>query len=225
MCALDLVLQMSKTPHWNHSLGTAGMNSICQLCVPAVASPNPLLHHSHIPSGWPRKIPLPWPVIEYQSEDSSKVTHIAGGWGAGCPPWFLFSHLSAWGSGETSQYDTVLAWEMGNMVNMELFSYLLLLSVLVSVVQRVLLPQSSVVGFSQWFLVLGQLLVVLVRRSQEQLVSILVASQPIMLSTSKDQFWSMAISCFVFVSIYTYYYSFLGIFVLNMATPFFRPMF
>lgn len=140
-------------------------------------------------------MPYDW-ISEWGLQQSDP--HCWGG-GAGCPPWFLFSHLRDWSSGDTSQPSAVPTWLMSNMVNMEPFSYLLKQSVLVSVAQGCTLAPLqgceilSVVPYS-WRVVSCSSCEEASRRTY---ITILVASQPILLIISKNQFWFMVISCIV----------------------------
>lgn len=189
MCALGLVLQMSQTPGWDHYLG---MNTSCQICVLAVARPTPFSNTVTFPVDGPGRFLC-----------HALWLNTRGRTPAMWPTWLRTGELGVLlgfsfpTRGPEAQGDSLsigLRWP-GRQVNMELLSYLPKRSVLASLVQRVLLPQSSVVGFSQ-FLVRGQLLVIPVRSHQGQpvTITILMESPPILFITAKDQFWSMVIS-------------------------------
>ena len=155
MVSVDLiVLQMSKAVSWHHWLGTIGINLVCQdLCAAGCWKPLPAsLSWSDYqwlsPTDSPA-IPMMWD----QRKGPHKVTHHSE------EDW-LFPLGSLFPLEEPKVQGRalfmVLCWPGGGAMwsTCSHFSYLLMRSVLVSMVQWVLQPHPCVLGFSQWCLVL-----------------------------------------------------------------------
>ena len=144
---------MSKAAGWDHRLGTAGVSMVCQdpcagYCRPLPASASRSNYQWFSSTDSPAV-----PVMQDQSRGSLKVTHDSGeNWLSLLDSLFPLEEPEVQGRAVCM----ALSWpgERAMHSTCSHFSYLLMQSALVSVVQRVLQPHPCVLGFSQWCLVL-----------------------------------------------------------------------